>query len=163
MQLKKWLTLLLAAAGIGVMVFYATCETDCSYLQGDIFGIDLKYIGIAFMAFVIGLILVNQTDIIRLLLAGACGGEVVLVTFQFREDVFCPFCLTFGAIIVLLYFIHYSGAQKDDPLARQLLFAPGSATVPFLKLRVPLLAVMVLGFLFMTLFFTGSVTPSYGA
>ena len=44
-QHRLVITILFAVIGIGIVAFYAVCDTSCSYLRGDIFGIDLKYIG----------------------------------------------------------------------------------------------------------------------
>lgn len=41
-------TIFLAIVGISIMAYYDYCDTTCSYLKGDIFGIDLKFIGIAY-------------------------------------------------------------------------------------------------------------------
>ena len=99
------ITIALALIGIALMFFYSVCDTSCSYLKGDIFGIDLKYIGIGYMLAIIALALFKQMALVRILLASGIGVEVYLVAFQFREDVFCPFCLAFGAIVVLAFFL----------------------------------------------------------
>jgi uncharacterized membrane protein len=162
---RSLLTVLLAAAGIAVMVYYNLCETDCSYLQGDLFGIDLKHVGIGFMAALIVLVLARQPWLIRILLAGALGGEVHLLAFQVREDVFCPFCLTFAGILLAAYAVNYEFRGKGDKgMLRSLLYLPGEAAVPFLKnLRVPLIGVALAGYLVMITAFSGSITPAYGA
>jgi len=163
MKYRTLLTLLLAMAGLADMAFYSWCDTSCSYLKGDILGIDLKYVGIAFMVIIIIFTTLRQMDMVRLLLSGAIGGEVVLVHFQFREDVFCPFCLAFGTIVLILYFLHYGQSQKDIPGSRKLLFIAGDAKIPGLGYRIPLILIMLLGYLFMNVAFTGTATPSYGA
>ncbi|NLN39567.1 MAG: hypothetical protein GX155_08215, partial [Smithella sp.] len=89
-------TVLLAGAGIGIMAYYDNCDTACSYLKGDIFGIDLKWVGIAFMSLLIVLTALRQTDLVRACLAGGLGVEVHLYAFQFQNDVYCPFCLMFS-------------------------------------------------------------------
>lgn len=38
---KRTITILLALAGIALMFYYDYCSTACSYLRGDIWGIDL--------------------------------------------------------------------------------------------------------------------------
>ncbi len=91
---RNLLTVILAMGGIAVMVYYTLCDTDCRYLKGDLFGVDLKHVGIGFMAALIVLVIVRQSWLIRIMLASALGGEIHLVAFQAREEVFCPFCLT---------------------------------------------------------------------
>jgi len=48
-QHRLLLTVILAFIGIGLMIFYTICDTSCSYLRGDLFGIDLKYVGVGYM------------------------------------------------------------------------------------------------------------------
>ncbi len=49
-QSKKYiLTIVLALIAMGIEFYYSICAGSCSYLKGDIFGIGLQYIGIAFM------------------------------------------------------------------------------------------------------------------
>ena len=160
---KILLNILLALAGIGLMAFYSSCDTSCSYLKGDIFGMDLKYIGIAFMLAAIILSVSRQTDLLRLILAGGIGGEVFLVAFQFQENVFCPFCLGFGTILVIMCIINYEKPQMKNRWYEKILYATGEAKIPFTGIRLPLLAVILLGYLFITFVFNGSATPSYGA
>jgi uncharacterized membrane protein len=162
MKRKTLLTIILAAAAMGLMVFYTWCDTSCAYLQGDIFGIDLKYIGIFFMLAVTALAMGRQPDLVRLLLAGALGGEVVLLAFQVREDVFCPFCLAFGLIILLLCVLHYERPQTGKGLGLKMLYAVGEAQLPFTNIRIPLLGIMLIGCLFMSVAFSGSTIPTFG-
>ena len=161
MKLRTILTIILALAGIGVMAFYSWCDTSCSYLKGDIFGLDLKYLGVAFMAAIIILVLCRQTDMVRIMLAGSLGREVILVAFQFREDVFCPFCLAFGLILVVSYLLNYERPQTKNHWGLKFLAFAGEAKIPFLHLRVPLLIIILLGYLFMSFTFNGSIAPSY--
>ncbi|MGV8079986.1 MAG: thioredoxin domain-containing protein [Syntrophales bacterium] len=162
---RSALTILLALAGISVMVYYNICDTDCSYLKGDLLGIDLKYVGIGFMATLIVLVLARQPWLIRLLLAGALGGEVHLLAFQVREEVFCPFCLTFAGILLVAYAVNYEfRGKRDKGMLRSLLYLPGETVVPFLKnLRLPLIGIALAGYLVMITAFSGSATPAYGA
>ncbi len=112
------ITIALAVIGIVLMLFYSVCDTACTYLKGDIFGIDLKYIGIAYMLAIIAFGLSKQIALVRILLAAGIGVEVYLVAFQFREDVFCPFCLAFGAVVVLAFIVNYEGPQTRGGLAQ---------------------------------------------
>lgn len=96
--------------GIGLMVFYEVCETSCSYLQGTFAGVDLKYIGIFFMAALLAVSLPfasrYETPVNHLrtmMLAGALGGEILLVHFQIVHETYCPFCVAFGLCILILF------------------------------------------------------------
>ena len=148
--------------GIGLMVFYSICESSCSYLRGDIFTIDLKYIGISFMIAIIVLVLCKQIDLIRIILAGGIGVEIFLVVFQFRENVFCPFCLAFGTIVVIMNIVNYIKPQMKNRWYQKLIYAAGEVTIPFMgNNRVPLVAFVILGYLFVSFAFSGSATPGY--
>lgn len=161
---RNSITIALALIGIVLMVFYSVCDTSCSYLKGDIFGIDLKYIGIGYMLAIIVLAFFKQTALVRILLASGIGVEVYLVAFQFREDVFCPFCIAFGVIVVLAFFLNYERPQTEGGWRRRIIYGLGEAELPLTgKNEVPLLLFVVLGYLFVVLTFSGSATPAYGA
>jgi hypothetical protein len=161
MTYRSALTVILALIGVGLMVFYTWCDTSCAYLKGDILGIDLKYVGMAFMLVVIALGLGRQSDILRLLLAAGIGVEIFLVSFQFREEVFCPFCLAFGLIVLIMYALHYEGPQGEPGWGRKILFAAGGARIPWTAVRLPAFVLMILGYLFVSITFSGSATPAY--
>lgn len=148
--------------GIGLMVFYSICESSCSYLRGDIFTIDLKYIGILYMIVIVILLICKQIDLIRIALSAGIGVEIFLVAFQFRENVFCPFCLSFGAIVVVMNIINYVKPQTKNRWYKKLIYAAGEVKLPFMSNnRIPLLAFVILGYLFMSFAFNGSATPAY--
>ena len=50
---RNLITIALSLIGIGIMAYYDYCDTACSYLKGDIFGIDLKWVGMAYMTAII--------------------------------------------------------------------------------------------------------------
>jgi hypothetical protein len=75
------ITILLSLAGIALMVFYAVCDTSCSYLKGDIWGIDLKWVGSAYMLSIIGFAAFKKLPFVRVLLAASLGVEVHLFSF----------------------------------------------------------------------------------
>jgi len=164
MHHRLMVTILLALIGIGLMAFYAVCDTACSYLRGDIFGIDLKYVGVGYMAAIILLALLKQADLLRMLVAAGIGVEVFLVCFQVSENVFCPFCLTFGLMVLLMYLINYERGSMMNKWHQKLIYIFGDAKIPFLdRQRMPLLAMMIIGYLFVSFSFTGSATPVYAA
>lgn len=43
------------AIGVGLIIFYGVCDTSCSSLQGTFLGLDLKVIGILYMAALLAL------------------------------------------------------------------------------------------------------------
>jgi uncharacterized membrane protein len=135
---KEKLNILLATAGIALVFVYAYCGDICSYLKGSIFGIDLKYMGVLFMGLIIVLSLLSLRDYRLLLLSAGVGAEVFLIGFQVQNDVFCPYCLSFGAVLLLLFAMNLDWSKRK------------------------LIAVFaVLGLLFFSIFFDGSVTPAF--
>ncbi len=127
-----------ACLGIGLVIFYNYCGSSCSYLRGGIFGIDLKYAGIAYMVALAAISIFRIDFLILPLLAAGVGSEFFLVGFQMFYDTYCPYCLTFGTLIVLLFLFNL---QK--------------------KRLIPAAVFLVLGFLMFILFFKGSVAPTF--
>ncbi len=164
MQYRLIITILLALVGIGLMAYYVSCDTGCSYLRGDIFGIDLKYIGTGYMAAIIILALLKQADLLRLLVASGIGVEAFLVSFQIQENVFCPFCLGFGVVVILMYLINYERSGMQRKWFAKWIHAFGNAKIPFApNTRIPLLSMILIGYIFVSFTFSGSATPAYAA
>jgi uncharacterized membrane protein/thiol-disulfide isomerase/thioredoxin len=164
-KVKLYATIILALAGIGDIWFYIYCDTSCAYLRGDIFGIDLKYIGIAYMLAIIVFAAFRQTTYVRALLAWGIGVEIYLIIYQFVEGIFCPFCLTFGAIIIIAFALNYEKpAAVRNSLFMKSIYGLGDIDLsPFFKARIPLLLIVLLAYCFIVLTFSGSPTPAYGA
>ena len=137
---RRFLTILLALIGIAVTVAYALCLGACSYLQGDILGIDLKYVGIFYMSVVLLLAWFRKHVLSLLLLGFGAGGEIFLVGYQVHTGIYCPYCLAFGATILLAFAVNFERTRKA-------LAALAAAA----------------GLLFFLLFFSGSTTPVYAA
>ena len=137
--------IVLPMVGIGLMVFYEVCDTSCSSLQGTFLDLDLKAIGILFMVALLALNLPPASrwtayigHLRTMLLAGALGGELLLVRFQVIHDTYCPFCLAFGSCILVLFAVNFTKMNKYLTL------------VAFLA-----------GIAAFALFFEGSVMPLY--
>lgn len=164
--IKKYrhiLTIFLALAGIGLMAYYDYCDTACSYLRGDILGLDLKFVGIAYMAVIIAFAAFKQMNYVRAFLAAGLGVEVYLYSFQIRNEVYCPFCLAFSFMLILSFLINYEvpSAWRENR-RRMWLYFLGEASFPMFKLhRLPLLIFSLLGYLTVFFTFSGSVTPSF--
>lgn len=136
----RLVTILLAIAGVVVTVVYAVCPETCSALRGTLLFLDLKWIGIAFMT-VIGLTAaLGLMPLVFFLGSSAVGAEIVLVAFQVRNDVYCNYCLAFGAVTVAIFLANFKRSR--------------------LSLIVALIAALF-GFLLFVLFFNGSVVPMY--
>ena len=157
------MTIVMALIGIGIMAYYDYCDTTCSYLKGDILGIDLKWVGMAFMAVVIAFAAFKQTPFVRALLAAGLGVEVHLYAFQVQNNVYCPFCLAFSVMLITSFIINYEvpSAWRENR-RRMWLYFLGEVNFPMFKInKLPLLFVSILGYLTILLTFSGSVTPAY--
>lgn len=165
--IKKYrniITIVLALIGIGIMAYYDYCDTACSYLKGDIFGIDLKWVGISYMAIIIAFAAFPQLPYVRALLAAGLGVEAHLYAFQVQNDVYCPFCLAFAAMLILAFLINYEVPSAwREKRSRMWLYFLGEVSFPMFKLhKLPLFLFVLLGYLTVLFTFTGSVTPAYG-
>ncbi len=165
--IKKYrlpVTIVLALTGIGLMLYYDYCDTVCSFLRGDIFGIDLKWIGIAYMAIIIIFTAFQQFDFVRALLAAGLGVEIYLYSFQIQNSVYCPFCLAFSVVVILSFIINYEASPAWRENQRKMwLYFLGEVNFPMFKIKkLPLAMVALIGYFFVFLTFTGSVTPVYG-
>ncbi len=138
MGARKIVNIALPLAGLAVIVFYNFCGSTCTFLKGGFFGIDLKYLGLAYTVLLLLLVLL-KLDLPHLAaLSLGVGMEINLVAFQVRNATYCPYCLTFAAILVFL-----------------LLFNFRRSKLPLMGLGV------ALGFLLCLFFFKGAATPVY--
>lgn len=166
-SVKKYrpiITIVLALIGIGLMAYYDYCDTACSYLKGDILGIDLKWVGSAYMAAIIVFSAFRQKPFVRALLAAGLGVEVYLYAFQVQNNVYCPFCLAFSLIVIVSFIINYEVPSAwREKRRRMWIYFLGEVSFPMFKInKWPLLFFSVLGYLAILLTFSGSVTPAYG-
>jgi thiol:disulfide interchange protein DsbA len=165
--IKKYrniITIALSLIGIALMAYYDYCDTACSYLKGDIWGIDLKWVGIAYMAAIIVFAAFRQTPFVRALLAAGLGVEVHLYAFQVQNDVYCPFCLAFSVTLILSFIINYEVPSAWlENRRRMWLYFLGEVDFPMFRVhKLPLLLFSLLGYLTILFTFSGSVTPAYG-
>jgi thiol-disulfide isomerase/thioredoxin/uncharacterized membrane protein len=167
-KIKKYrnaLTIFLALAGIGIVAFYKVCDTACAYLEGDLLGVDLTYIGIGYILSLILMAAFRQTAYVRTLLAAGIGVELHLIAFQFQEEVFCPYCLAFAFIIITAFIINYEKPFIEErSMWKRIIYGLGDvALLPLMRTRLPLTFFLVLGYIFIVLTFSGSSTPAYSA
>ncbi|MGA2781763.1 MAG: thioredoxin domain-containing protein [Smithella sp.] len=161
---RNLMTIALSLIGIGIMAYYDYCDTACSYLKGDIWGIDLKWVGIAYMAAIIAFAAFKQTSFVRALLAAGLGVEVHLYAFQVQNDVYCPFCLAFSIMLILSFIINYEvpSAWRENR-RRMWLYFLGEVDFSMFRIhKLPLLLFSLLGYLTILFTFSASVTPAYG-
>ncbi len=141
----KTINIVIPPVGAALMIAYDLCATSCTYLSGTFLGVDLKWIGIMYMAvlFMSAFIMWEKAreTIINLrtaLLSMAVGVEFYLVGFQVVKNIFCPFCLAFGACIFLVFGANYALMNK--------------------RVMVATAAIALLGF---ALCFEGQATPRF--
>jgi uncharacterized membrane protein len=132
--------------GIGLLIFYEVCDTTCSSLRGTFLGLDLKIVGILFMVVLLAMIPLRWSrfsapidHLQTMMLAGAVGGEMLLVRFQVVNDTYCPFCLAFGLCVLALFAVNFPRMNKYLALGA---FCAGIGAF--------------------ALFFQGSILPLYG-
>lgn len=132
--------------GIGLLIFYEICDTACSSLRGSFLGLDLKIVGGLFMIALLAIIPFSKSrftgpieHLKTMMLAGAVGGEVLLVRFQIVHDTFCPFCLAFGLCVLTLFAVNFPRMNKYLALCA-----------------------FCAGLVAFALFFQGSILPLYG-
>jgi uncharacterized membrane protein len=134
------LNIILLLAGVGVVVFYTLCGDACTYLQGSLFGIDLQYLGMAYVIVLIVSNILKRDLIILMLLSAGIGVEFFLVGYQVVNNTYCPYCLVFAAIIAVQFLYNIDLSKK-----------------------VLIIIFVVLGFLSFFIFFEGSAFPVYGS
>jgi thiol:disulfide interchange protein DsbA len=135
---KKWLNIILPIAGIAIVFLYMICEGSCEYLEGSLMGLSLHYLGIIYMGILLIAHLLKKLEVSLFLLSSGLGAEVQLLAFQIQNDVFCSYCLSFGAVILVLFLLNFERSRKI-----------------FISVS------LVLGLILFAIFFKGSATPAY--
>jgi len=134
------INIILLLVGVGVVVFYTLCGDACAYLQGGMFGIDLQYLGMAYVVVLIVSNILKRDLIILMLLSVGIGAEFFLVGYQVVNNTYCPYCLVFAAIIVVQFLFNMNVSKK-----------------------LLILVFIALGFLSFFIFFKGSAFPVYSS
>ncbi|MGD0276356.1 MAG: thioredoxin domain-containing protein [Syntrophales bacterium] len=144
------------------MLYYLRCTDSCEYLKGDLLGIGLEYVGIALMLILAGLVLFRFFQLIRVLLAGALGGEVYLLGFQIYQGVYCRYCLIFAVLLLVAFVVNHEKSENMRNGKRGLYFL-GEVNMGKRFGQYPLIIFLLLGLAIFILGFSGSTTPAYGA
>jgi thiol:disulfide interchange protein DsbA len=136
---KRYLiNIILPLAGIVIAVLYNMCGGSCVYLQGTILGSNLDYLGMFYMGVLTLSNLLKRGLIFLFLLSFGLGAELYLIGFQITNSIFCFYCLSFGAVIFLLFLLNFEKSKKI-----------------FITISV------VFGLILFLVLFKGSVTPAY--
>jgi thiol:disulfide interchange protein DsbA len=130
--------MILSIIGIVIVVLYMFCDESCAYLEGYIFGVPLNYAGILYMGILLISNFLKKWEPFLLLVSSGLGAELRLLGFQIQNDVYCYYCMSFGAVVLLLFLLNFQKSKK--------LFMGVS---------------LVLGLIFFAIFFKGSATPAY--
>jgi len=143
--INKILNVILPLIGITLMLVYEYCNTSCSYLKGSFLGLDLKWVGIIYMAILLfntffgGEPPVSRASHVRtIMISAAVGVEFFLIGFQVVHNIYCPFCLAFSACIFVLFGINFTSMN-----------------------RWIMMASVLAGFLGIAFFFEGQVVPVF--
>ena len=140
LQKKHWINIGLPVIGIVIGLLYSVCEESCTYLQGSIFGVKLNYLGVLFMGALALSNLLKRNALFLMLLSLGVGAELYLIGFQIMNSVYCSYCLSFGAVIFLLFALNVERSRKFF-----------------------VTAALFLGFVLFLVLFHGSATPVYAA
>ncbi len=135
---KRWINIVLSLIGIAIVILYSICEESCRYLQGSLFSIDLKYLGIFYMGMLTGLNFLKKGIIFLLFLSLGMGAELYLIGFQIKNSVYCSYCISFGAIIAVLFLLNFEWTKK-----------------------VLITISLAIGFILFSFLFKGATTPVY--
>jgi thiol:disulfide interchange protein DsbA len=135
---KYWINIIISFIGMGIPILYGLCGESCAYLRGSIFSIDLKYMGIFYMGLLVLFNLLRRSTMVLLLLSFGLGSEVYLIIFQISHFTSCYYCLSFGAVILILFLLNFDMSKK-----------------------ILMTASLILGFILFSIFFQGMVTPLY--
>src|SRR4030067_2618133 len=135
---KHWFNVIFSLIGMGIPFLYNFCEGSCSHRKGRIFSVDLKSASVFYLVLLMFSSLMRKSFIVLLLLSLGLGAEIYLVAFQIKHLTACYFCLTFGAVIAILFVLNFDSSKK-----------------------VLITSSVIVGFILFSLFFQGAVTPLY--
>lgn len=115
----KSLNIVLPLVGIGLMLTHEYCDTSCSYLKGTFLGVDLRWMGILFMAALLVSVFACQDSAVdpvahlrTILVSAVVGAEFFLIGFRVIRGTYCLFCLAFSACIFILFGINLSSMNR---------------------------------------------------
>jgi uncharacterized membrane protein len=142
-QKSLWL---FPALALNTVIVGKICQEACVFLHGDILGLDLELLGIAFyFCLFIALIFHKKfypRDWLMKAIAAAValgvGAEYIFIKFQVQHNIYCPRCIISGVFFLIMFFL----------------------LIPQMKKWVVVLLI-VSGAVFTSLTFNGSVIPSY--
>jgi len=144
-RLQRWMWVFPALSLLTVIVGQL-CSTRCAFLKGDVLGVDLNILGMLFYSLLLVSALLYRKiyhedwllKAIAAVVSIGVGGELILIKFQVQNNTYCPKCLISGFFFLVLFFV---------------------AARHIRKWVVVLL--ILLGLLFTSATFNGSVIPSY--
>jgi len=134
------LNIVLAMLAVAIEIYYSYCGGACSYLSGSLLGIELQYVGIAYMVLIVALSIAKKDHLIAVLLTVGIAIEFYLIGFQIKHDTYCYYCIAFGTIIAIMLAFNIR--------------------IKYLKTSIVLAIIALITF---SIFFKGSATPQFTA
>lgn len=135
---KIWINIILSVVGVVIVILDMFCGESCAYLEGYIFGLPLDYVGLLYMGILFTANFLKKREASLLLLSSGLGAELRLLGFQIQNNIYCPYCLSFGSVILFLFLVNFEKSKK--------IFIGVS---------------FVLGLVLFSFFFRGSATPAF--
>lgn len=135
---RYMINIVLACIAVALEIYYSICGGACSYLKGSILGINLEYVGIAYMACIALLSILKRDMLLLVLISAGVGIEFYLIGFQVWYNTYCTYCLAFAAVVFVLFFLNFDRDRK-------------------------MLSIISMAFALtlFSIFFNGSLVPSY--
>jgi uncharacterized membrane protein len=75
-------------------------------------GVDLEYLGMAYVAGLIFFNVLKKDNVILMLLSAGIGVEFFLVGYQVVNNTYCLYCLIFAAIIMVQFLLNIDVSKK---------------------------------------------------
>lgn len=135
---RHWVNVIFSLIGMGIPLLYGLCGGSCSYLSGSIFSVDLKYVGIFYMALLLLFSLLRRGTSVLFLISLGMGAEIQLAAFQIKNGLYCPLCIVFGILILLLFLLNFDRSKK-----------------------ILIAVCLIIGLSLFSFFFQGAMTPLY--
>lgn len=134
------------ALSLLTLVIGQVCSERCAVLRGDMLGLDLNIMGmLLYFLLLVSTVLYRKfyprdrlIKMVAAVVSAGIGAELILVKFMIQNNTYCPKCLISGFFFLAMFFM----------------------VAPRLKKWVVILLIVV-GALFTSATFSGSVTPTY--
>lgn len=142
-QDRLWL---FPALALITIIIGKMCLESCVFLQGNILGLDLEIVGIAFYSVLLTVLIFHRKfyprdwvmKAVASVVAIGVGAEYIFIKFQVQNNIYCPRCIISGAFFLMMFLV----------------------LIPHMK-KWAVILLIVGGAVFTSFTFHGSVIPSY--